>query len=151
MSGNIRLKETPLSAKQVQALPHLATGQTLAHTATAVNVSERTLYRWLNEPEFKAAYEELRDVEADIARVELRGLALRAATTLSKAMDNPDPYISLRAAQAAVNTSVKVEDAENAKRIVRLLTKYAEEDDESNDDRTSGRFHDQLHKVTKGR
>ena len=123
----------------------------MAHTATAVNVSERTLYRWLNEPEFKAAYEELRDVEADIARVELRGLALRAATTLSKAMDNPDPYISLRAAQAAVNTSVKVEDAENAKRIVRLLTKYAEEDDESNDDRTSGRFHDQLHKVTKGR
>ena len=151
MSGNIRLKETPLSAKQVQALPHLATGQTLAHTATAVNVSERTLYRWLNEPDFKAAYLDLREVEAEIARAELRGLALKAATTLSKAMDNPDPYISLRAAQTAVNTSVKVEDAENAKRIVRLLTKYVEEDDESNDDRTSGRFHDQLHKVTTGR
>ena len=151
MSGNIRLKGTPLSAKQVQALPHLSTGQTLAHTATAVNVSERTLYRWLNEPEFKAAYEELRDVEADIARVELRGLALKAATTLSKAMDNPDPYISLRAAQTSGNTSVKVEDAENAKRIVRLLTKYAEEDDESNDDRTSGQFHDQLQRVSKGR
>ena len=90
-------------------------------------------------------------MEADIARTELRGLALKAATTLSKAMDNPDPYISLRAAQAAVNTSVKVEDAENAKRIGRLLTKYVEEDDESNDDRTSGRFHDQLHKVTTGR
>ena len=90
-------------------------------------------------------------MEADIARTELRGLALKAATTLSKAMDYPDPYISLRAAQTAVNTSVKVEDAENAKRIVHLLTKYAEEDDESNDDRTSGRFHDQLHKVTTGR
>ena len=90
-------------------------------------------------------------MEADIARTELRGLALKAATTLSKAMDNPDPYISLRAAQTAVNTSVKVEDAENAKRIGRLLTKYVEEDDESNDDRTSGRFHDQLHKVTTGR
>ena len=151
MSENVRLKETPLSAKQVQALPHLATGQTLAHTATAVNVSEKTLYRWLNEPKFKAAYLELRDVEAEIARAELRGLALKAATTLSKAMDNPDPYISLRAAQTAVNASVKVEDTEDAKRIVRLLTKYAEEDDESNDDRTSGQFHDQLHKVSRGR
>ena len=99
-------------------------------------MSERTLYRWLTDPDFKAAYLELRDVEAEIARVELRGLALKAATTLSKAMDNPDPYISLRAAQTSVNASVKVEDNEDAKRIIRLLTKYAEGDDESNDGRT---------------
>ena len=151
MSGNVRSEDTPLSAKQVQALPHLAIGQTLAHTATAVNVSERTLYRWLNEPDFKAAYLELREVEANIARAELRGLALKAATTLSKAMDNPDPYISLRAAQTAVNASVKVEDTEDAKPIVRLLTKYAEEDDESNDGRTSRLFNEQLQKLSTGR
>ena len=56
MSQNVRSEDTPLSGRQLQALPHLTTGQTLAHTATAINVSERTLYRWLNEPTFKAAY-----------------------------------------------------------------------------------------------
>ena len=148
---NVRSEDTPLSGRQLQALPHLTTGQTLAHTATAINVSERTLYRWLNEPDFKAAYLDLREVEAEIARAELRGLALKAATTLSKAMDNPDPYISLRAAQTAVNASVKVEDTEDAKRIVRLLTKYAEEDDESNDGRTSRLLNEQLKKLSTGR
>ena len=151
LSGNVRSEDTPLSGKQLQALPHLTTGQTLAHTATADNVSERTLHRWLNEPDFKAAYLDLREVEAEIARAELRGLALKAATTLSKAMDNPDPYISLRAAQTAVNASVKVEDTEDAKRIVRLLTKYAEEDDESNDGRTSRLLNEQLKKLSTGR
>ena len=151
MSENVRSGDTPLSSKQLQAIPHLSIGQTLAQTATAINVSERTLYRWLTDPDFKAAYLELRDVEAEIARVELRGLALKAATTLSKAMDNPDPYISLRAAQTAVNASVKVEDNEDAKRIIRLLTKYAEGDDESNDGRTSKLFDKQLQKLSTDR
>ena len=149
MSGNVRSEDTPLSAKQLQALPHLSLGWTLAHTATAINVSEKTLYRWLNEPDFKAAYLELRDVESQIARAELRGLALKAATTLSEAMDNPDPYISLRAAQTAMNASVKVEDTEDAKRIISLMTKYAGEGDVSHDGRTSRSFNRQFRKVNR--
>ena len=52
----------------------------------------------MNDPDFKSAYLALREVEADIARAELRGLALKDAITLSRAMDNEDPNISLRAA-----------------------------------------------------
>ncbi len=151
MSGNVRSKETPLSAKQVQALPHLAIGQTLANTATAINVSERTIYRWFNDPVFREAYLELRQLEADIARAELRGLSLKAATTLSKAMDNEDPYISLRAAQTAVNASAKVEDAENAKRVIRLLTQLANEDGAEVPLHMSRQFHNQLLKLSRGR
>ena len=114
MTENVRLNKTPLSTKQVQALPHLAIGKTLAHTATAINVSEKTLYRWLREPDFKATYLQLRDLEAEIATAELRGLTLKAATVLSKAMDNPDPNISLRAAQTAVKTGVKADEAAEA-------------------------------------
>ncbi len=121
MSGK---KRPPLSTKQAQALPHLAAGKTMANTATAVNVSERTVYRWLNDPQFKESYLALRDVEAEIASVELRGLMLKAATTLAKAMDHDDPYVSLRAAQTALNTSLKTQDYEEAKRIVRLLSQY---------------------------
>ena len=151
MPGNVRSEDTPLSTKQMQALPHLSLGQTLADTATSINVSERTIYRWLSDPHFKETYLALRDVEAQIARAELRGLALKAATTLSKAMDNSDPSISLRAAQSAMSASVKVEDTEDAKRIIRLITKYIQEDDESNNARTSRSFEKQLEKVTRGR
>ena len=151
MSGNVRSKETPLSAKQAQALPHLAIGRTLADTATAINVSERTIYRWLTDPEFKGAYLELRDVEAKIARAELRGLSLKAATTLSKAMDNDDPYISLRAAQTAVSAGAKVEDAEDAKRVIRLLTQIVNEDSDELEPGKSRQLNNELNKLPRGR
>ncbi|MYB47738.1 MAG: hypothetical protein F4X72_00420 [Dehalococcoidia bacterium] len=146
MSENVRLNKTPLSTKQVQALPHLAIGQTLAHTATAINVSEKTLYRWLREPDFKAAYLQLRDLEAEIATAELRGLTLKAATVLSKAMDNPDPNISLRAAQTAVKTGVKADEAAEAKRLTRLLARYVHEDE--NNHHTSRMVRNQLRKAS---
>ena len=151
MSGNVRKKETHLSAKQLQALPHLVSGKTFTNAATAADVTERTVYRWMNEPEFKSAYLALREVEANIARAELRGLALKAAITLSRAMDNEDPNISLRAAQTAVKASVKVEDAEDIKRVVRILSNFAEQDDDAIDPRVSRQFHNQVHKVTRGR
>ena len=146
MPENVRLNKTPLSTKQVQALPHLAIGQTLAHTATAINVSEKTLYRWLKEPDFKSAYLELRELEAEIATAELRGLTLKAATVLSKAMDHPDPNISLRAAQTAVKTGLKADDAAEAKRLTRLLARYVHED--ANNRPTSRMVHKQLHKAS---
>lgn len=151
MSGNVRKKETHLSAKQLQALLHLVSGKTFTNAATAADVSERTIYRWMNDPDFKSAYLALREVEADIARAELRGLALKAAITLSRAMDNEDPNISLRAAQTAVKASVKVEDAEDIKRVVRILSKFAEQDDDAIDPRVSRQFHNQVQKVTRGR
>ena len=151
MSGNVREKETPLSAKQLRALPHLVSGKTFANAATAADVSERTIYRWMNDPDFKSAYLALREVEADIARAELRGLALKAAITLSRAMDNEDPNISLRAAQTAVKASVKVEDAEDAKKVVRFLSQFAERDDDTISPRESRQFHNQIQRVTRGR
>ncbi len=123
-------------------------GKTFANAATADDVSERTIYRWMNDPDFKSAYLALREVEADIARAELRGLALKAAITLSRAMDNEDPNISLRAAQTAVKASVKVEDV---KKVVRILSQVAEQDDDAIDPRTLRQFHNQVQKVTRGR
>ena len=137
MSRNVRPTDNSLSTKQVQALPHLAAGNTLAHTATAVNVSDKTLSRWMNEPEFKASYLALRELEAEIATAELRGLGLKAAMVLSRAMDNPDPYISLRAAQTSVNISTKLDVSEDAKLIARYLSQLAKEDNETNGPRAT--------------
>lgn len=148
MSGIVRSGDTPLSPKQMQALPHLSIGKTLAHTATAINVSERTLYRWLTEPVFKNAYQELREMEFEIAKAELRGLSLKAARTLSKAMDSSDPYINLRAAQTSVNASIKVEGDEDAKRIIRIITQIAKQEDDTVDPRMANQLHNQLQKLS---
>ena len=151
MSGNVRKKETPLSAKQLQALPHLVSGKTFATAATAADVSERTVYRWMNDPEFKSAYLAMREVEADIASAELRGLRFKAAITLSRAMDHEDPNISVRAAQTAIKASDKVEEAQDVKKVVRFLTQFAERDDDTITPRESRQFHNQIQKVTRGR
>ena len=151
MSGNVRKKETPLSAKQLQALPHLVSGKTFANAATAADVSERTIYRWMNDPEFKSAYLAMREVEADIASAELRGLRFKAAITLSRAMDHEDPNISVRAAQTAIKASDKVEGAEDVKKVVRFLTRFAERDDNTITPRESRQFRNHVNKVTRGR
>ena len=151
MSGNVRKKETPLSAKQLQALPHLVSGKTFANAATAADVSERTVYRWMNDPEFKSAYLTMREVETEIASAELRGLKFKAAITLSRAMDHEDPDISLRAAQTAIKTSAKVEEAEDVKKVVRFLNRFAERDDNTITPSESRRFQNQVNRVTRGR
>ena len=105
----------------------------------------------MNDPEFKSAYLAMREVEAEIASAELRGLKFKAATTLSRAMDHEDPNISLRAAQTAIKASVKVEDAEDVKKVVRFLTRFAERDDDTITPRESRQFHNHVQKVTRGR
>lgn len=106
----------------------------------------------MTEPKFKKSYLELREMEADIARAELRGLALKATRTLSRAMDSEDPSISLRAAQTAVRAGVKVEDGEDVKKVVRFLSEYAERDNDTiTPPRESRRFHNQIQRVTRGR
>ena len=51
---------------------------------------------------------------------------------LSRAMDQPRPYISLRAAQTSVNISTKLDFSEDAKRIARYLSQLAKEENDTN-------------------
>lgn len=54
------LHASALTAKQESAILALLNEPTIAKAAAAAGVGERSLYRWLDEPEFAAAYRKAR-------------------------------------------------------------------------------------------
>lgn len=122
MSQNVPQKQPPLSDKQLQALPYLAASGSMTDAATALDVSRRTLYRWMEDTKFKAEYDKLREQPGAVARAELRGLMLKAAATFADGMDDENPWVRLRAAQATINAGMKVDGVNENKRLIDLMS-----------------------------
>ena len=110
-----------LTDNQLAALPYLAASPTLAEGARLADIGRTTLYRWMNDPEFRATLERLRAEAADLAHTELRGLMLKGALVLAEAMEHPSPHVRVRAAQAALSMGLKAVDLKELRqRIDRL-------------------------------
>ncbi len=122
MSQNVTPKQKNLSDKQLQALPYLAVSPTITDAATALDVSRKTLYRWMEDSRFKAEYDKLREQAGAVARAELRGLMLKAAAVLAEGMDDENPRVRLRAAQATLNAGMKVDGVNENKRVIELMS-----------------------------
>ena len=88
-----------LSLRQQSALPVVALSPSLAQAAQAAGVGRSTLNRWMNEPAFRSEVVRVRQEAADLARQEMQGMMLRAASVINNAMDDSDPAIRLRAAR----------------------------------------------------
>ena len=110
-----------LTDNQLVALPYLVASPTLAEGARLADIGRTTLYRWMNDPEFRATLERLRAEAADLAHTELRGLMLKGALVLAEAMEDPSPNVRVRAAQAALSMGLKAVDLKELRqRIDRL-------------------------------
>ena len=64
MQQNATLSEKDLSERQVIAIPHLVSSKTASETAELVGVNRKTIYRWLDDPAFRDAYDRQRDAVA---------------------------------------------------------------------------------------
>jgi hypothetical protein len=126
MSQNVPQKQTPLSDKQLQALPYLAAAGSVTDAATTIDVSRRTLYRWMEVPDFRSEYENLREEASAVATAELRGLMLKATTVLADSMNHPYPEIRLRAAQIAINAGRKVDGVSENRQLIDLLSRFVD-------------------------
>jgi hypothetical protein len=62
MSGTAKLKP-----KQEEAIPALFSNRTVEDAARAIKIAPRTLYRWMRESDFNAAYREARGRHTDSA------------------------------------------------------------------------------------
>ena len=92
-----------LSPRQQSALPLVALSPSLAQAAQSAGVGRSTLNRWMNDPAFRSEIVRVRQEAADLARQEMQGMMLRAASVINNAMDDPDPAIRLRAARCALS------------------------------------------------
>lgn len=121
-----------LTPKQEAAVAALLTEPTVARAAEKCGVGERTLYRWLSEEAFAAAYRSARREAFAVAIAASQRFAPAAVATLARVMGDPDTPAANRIAAAAqllrfARESIELDDL--AERIERLEARERREAD----------------------
>ena len=113
-------------AKNVQrqaVLDALVSGAAVKQAAVTAGVSEKTVRRWLSEPEFS---DDIAQARADITKnimAAVKSKAVQATEVLGEIMDNQkaSPYARVQAAKTVLDTAFKaIETAEIVERIEQL-------------------------------
>jgi hypothetical protein len=106
--------ESSITTKQQKAIAALLSEPTLGKAAKAAGIGERTLYNWLNEPNFKAA---LRSAEKELLDNVTRRLAagqVLALDTLQKLIQSArHESTKLRASVSWLELSLKFRDMQD--------------------------------------
>ena len=88
-------------------LAALASGQSTASAASQAGVSERTIYRRLNDPDFRVQLDQVRAQMVERAAALLATASARAAVTLSRLLDADSDPVRLAAARAILEMSFR--------------------------------------------
>ena len=107
MSTNETDPGEKLSLKQRKALPHLAASGSLAEGARKANIGRTTVYRWMEDDDFRSELTRLHNEAADLAQTELKGMMLDSAMVIREALADDKASVRLRAAAAALNLALK--------------------------------------------
>ena len=89
-----------LTARHERAIIALLNEQTIGKAATTAGVSERTLYRWLDDPGFSRAYRKARREAFGQAIALTQRYAPLAVNTLAKIMTDQDAPAHAKASAA---------------------------------------------------
>lgn len=134
MKANVNLvtDETPISItanKQEKAIIALLNEPTMKEAAEATGVSEVTLWRWLQQPEFRKSYMEARRLAVQRAIARTQAATSEAVETLREVMNDQSAKGSERiaAAKAILDYALKgVELEDHEQRLSELEAKLAE-------------------------
>ena len=119
--------------KQEEAIVALLTQRNVEEAARAIDVAPKTLLRWMQIPEFDAAYRKARRAAFGQATARLQQATGAAATTLLKVMVDPSTPASVRvrAADSVLDHSAKAIELEDIEARVAELERAAEANDAS--------------------
>ena len=111
MSGDV----TNLKRKQEEAILALLSNRNVEEAARAVKITPRTLYRWLNEPEFDRAYRKARRKAFGQATARLQQASSAAVAVMMKTMvdTNAGASVRLRAADMVYSHAAKAIEIED--------------------------------------
>ena len=117
-----------IGPKQEAAVLALLSSKNVEDAARVAGVTPRTLYRWLKEPEFDAAYRAARRHAYGQSISRLQQGSTAAATTLLKVMVDPATPAStrVRAAEAVLSQAAKAIEIEDIDARLRELEAAAE-------------------------
>jgi hypothetical protein len=82
--------------RQERAIAALLTEPTFDKAAKSAGIARRTLYRWLNEPEFAAQYRQARRKGIDTAIASLEAAAATAVKTLLAIVEDSEASSTTR-------------------------------------------------------
>ena len=102
-------------------LPFLVATHSRSEAAKLAEVGRTTLYRWMEDYEFRRELERLRTEALDLAYTELKGLMFKATLVVGEAMDDNNPFVRLRAAHIALSMGQKMVETKELQRRVELL------------------------------
>lgn len=112
-----------LTAKQLRAIECLLRESTTQAAAEAAGVGKTTIFRWLNEPEFAAAYRQARDQMYEGALNGLQAASADAVRALRDVVNDKTAMASARVSAAAkvLDLSLKVREQFEIEERLRLL------------------------------
>ena len=117
MNGNATdPTEKRLSNRQREALPHIAAADSIAEGARMADVHRATLYRWMEDDDFRAELSRVRTEMADLAQAEMQGQMLKAAAVIDQGLEGNISTVQLRAALVAINSAIKIRYGLNLER-----------------------------------
>jgi hypothetical protein len=118
-----------LNRKQEQAIAALLSTSTIGEAAKACSVNDATMWRWLQLPDFQAAYRAARRQVVERAITELQAAASEAVETLKRNLTCENPAVEIRAAQIVLEQAVRgVELIDLQERVERLEGLLAEQE-----------------------
>jgi hypothetical protein len=117
-----------LGAKREAAILALLTARSIEDAARTANVPPRTLHRWLQDPEFDAAYRKARRAANSQANARLQQATGAAVSTLLKIMvdTNTPPSVRVRAADSVLDHAKQAIEIEDIDVRVAALEQAAE-------------------------
>lgn len=98
-----------LSRNAELAILALLANPTIPKAAKAAGISETTLWRWLQEDDFRAKYKEAQNKVFDGALSSLQGAATDAVDCLRRNLNCKTPAVQVQAARAILDFSLKAE------------------------------------------
>ncbi len=119
MSGNV----AQLKPKQEEAILALLSNPTVEHAARAAKITPRTLYRYLKDPVFAAAYRQARWTAFGQCTARLQQASSVAVSVLVKVLADPTTpaAVKVRAADSVLDHAVKALEIEDiAARVAEL-------------------------------
>ncbi len=122
--------EAVLSAKQQRAILALLSTKSVSEAAQAAKVGERTLWRWLTEPEFRSHLAFSEAGMLDVATRRLLQLQGGAIETVQAIMQDAEASagVRLRAAQTVLDYLLKLRELRDIElRLAALEAAYAQE------------------------
>lgn len=125
MTGNER-KNDGLTAKQTKAIQALLIEPTIATAAKLASVSESTLFRWLNDDGFSAAYRDARGRLLDDALTVLQGASTDAARFLQSVVNDGEApaAVRVRAACEILSFALKAREVFETEERLQALESY---------------------------